>query len=213
MKTYVDVKIKSGYEHDEEFIEAIHQFAEDTDGWKFLVEQSAEYSSFSGEASCAVLREGNKYHPAIAITKMKDRTFYVANIVPKNSGRIVMSDYNHISRDFAIELRKHAKLHKAKLNVTATSDKVSLKSIIPGKAIRGLFERYLNLFPTSYHPSDISRLDAFICGVYRYSRKRIDLYLLKGWLMEEEKWSEKDAKWCVERIDIGLSILEANRKF
>jgi hypothetical protein len=56
MKSYVDVKIRSGYERDEELVEAIHKFADDTDGWKFLTEQSKEYASFTGEGSCAVLR-------------------------------------------------------------------------------------------------------------------------------------------------------------
>jgi hypothetical protein len=76
-----------------------------------------------------------------------------------------------------------------------------------------LFERYLNLFPKSYHPNDIERLDIFICAVSRFCRKRIDLYRLKRYLIEDLDWDYKDAEWCFDRIETGLEILKVNKKF
>ena len=41
-----------------------------------------------------------------------------------------------------------------------------------------------------------------------FSRIRIDLDLLKVWLIEEKSWSSNDAEWCVRRIETGLAVLE-----
>lgn len=212
MKTYIEVSIVSRYEDQNELINALRAFCNDAEGWQYLEEQSKKYASATGEPSCAILRLGDTSVPAVAVTNKAGKTFYIANIVPKESGRMTMEEYNQVASDFSRDLRKYAKNHGFKLTVRSTSEIISLREIISGKKCRELFERYLNLYPTSYHFLDIERLDTFICYLSRHSRKRIDLELLKGWLREEKGWSEKDAAWCVDRIDVGLSILKVNRK-
>jgi hypothetical protein len=213
MKTYIDVLIVSEYEDKKDFIEILKEFGNHAAAWAYLEEQSKDYASQTGEPSCLILRNGNKFSPAIAITNKRGNTFYIANIVPKESWRMSMTEYNEIVSEFAQDFKEYIRKHRVKAAIKTTKEEIGLKEIITGKITRQLFERYLSLHPTSYHPLDIERLDAFICGVSRYSRQHIDLDLLKGWLIEEEGWSEKDAWWCVERIETGLAVLRVNKRF
>jgi hypothetical protein len=214
IKTFIEVKIKSSY-NDQDLIAIIRRFAQEVEGWQYLAEQSLTYASAVGEASCAVLKENAPYHPAIAITitKKDNKTFYIANIVPRDAPQIQLADYNVLSREFANGLRKYAKKNGLEMTVTITSDEVRLRNIISGKTSRILFEQYLNLFPTSHHSCDVERLDRFICSISRYSRKQINLDLLKAWLIGEKSWSEKDADWCVQRIETGLAVLKTYRGY
>jgi len=211
METYIEVSILSRYENQNDFINALREFGSDADGWQYLEDQSKTYTSATGEPSCAILRVADAHVPAVAITNKTGNTFFIANIVPKESGRMTIEEYNQVARDFTHDLREYAKSAGLRLTVKSTRPKIDLRRIISGKKCRELFERYLNLYPTSYHPLDIERMDVFICCLSRYAKKHVDLGLLKGWLRQEKGWSEKDAAWCVERIDVGLSILKVNR--
>lgn len=213
MKTYIEVSIVSRYEDHDNFIGALREFATSVDDWDYLDAQSEEYASVTGEPSCAILHLGNAHSPAIAITNKSGNTFYVANIVPKVSGQITMHEYNQVVGDFARDLRKYAKSVGLDLVVKTTSESIGLNGIITGTKCRGLFEQYLNLYPVSYHPLDIKRLDTFICCLSRHTKNRVDLALLKGWLLQEKGWSDKDASWCVDRIDTGIAILDVNKKY
>jgi len=213
MNTYIKVSISSHYPDHNDLIRALSELGKAEKGWEYLEEQSKEYASLTGEPSCAILRVGDPHFPAVAITNKNGNTFYVANIVPKESGQMTMGEYNQVARDFAHDLRKYAGKNNLELTVKTTKETVGLKEIITGKKCRELFERYINLYPTSYHDLDIERLDTFICCLSRYARKHVDLELLKGWLRQEKEWAEKDAEWCVNRIDIGLSVLAVNKKF
>lgn len=212
MKTYIDVLIVWKHNDPNSFIAVLEKFGAQMPSWEFLEKQSKEYSSATGEPSCALLKSDNEFKPAVAITIKSGNTFFIANIVPKKTGRLSMTQYNGIARQFIKDIKQYAKEHKLKLKVKTTNENIGLSDIIRGKKTRELFERYLNLFPLSFHPLDIERLDVFICSASRYLKGRIDLDLLKGWLIEEKKWSEKDASWCVERIRIGFSVLKANRR-
>jgi hypothetical protein len=213
MKTYIDVQIASKYEDQYDFILAMKDFGDRAIGWEFLDTQSEEYASLTGESSCVLLKVGNKHSPAVAITVKENNIFYITNIVPKENGEMSMAEYNDVAKQFAVDVVKFAKTHKLKIEIKTTRECIGLSEIISGDKTRELFERYLNLFPGSYHPLDIERLDKFICATSRYSRRKVRLDLLRDWLIAEKKWSEEDASRCVSRIETGLSILKVNRRF
>lgn len=213
MDTYIEVSILSHYEDHNDFISALREFATSVDNWAYLDSQSREYASAVGEPSCAILRIGNAHSPAIAITNKSENTFYIANIVPKETRQISMYEYNQIASDFARDLRGYAKNAGLNLTVRTTDASIRLNGIITGEKCRGLFEKYMNLHPLSYHPLDIKRLDTFICCLSRHAKNRPDLALLKRWLIQEKGWSDKDASWCIERINTGIDILDVNRKY
>ena len=88
-----------------------------------------------------------------------------------------------------------------------------LKNIIKAKKCRLLFERYLDQFPTSGHPTDIRRLENFICTLSTYTRKPFNIISsLETWLKKEKGWEEEDIERCIQRIEIGLNILETYKK-
>jgi hypothetical protein len=199
METYIEVLFTSKYKDQLDFIKVLKEFGNHSTKWEYLEDQSKVFASMTGEPSCSILWKGNKY-TTIAITIKRGNVFYITNIVPKESVRLSIMEY-------------YIKNYRVKATVKITKEEIGLQEIITGEKSRYLFERYLSQFPTSYHPLDIVRLDAFICNVSRFSKKQIDFDLLKSWLIEENGWSEKDASWCVERIGVGLDILKVNKKF
>lgn len=92
-----------------------------------------------------------------------------------------------------------------------------LHEIISGARTRKLFEQFLFSglvwgTPTTTHPSDVEKLDVFICALHRY-RSRVHLPELKRWLMEKKLWPQKDADWTCARIQTGVEILRVYRRF
>lgn len=211
MIKYVEVFIKSKYPEHALLIDALRGFSNDNEHWKYLEPQSSEYARNTGSPSCALALTTYKHYPAVAITHKSNNTFYIANIVPKESGGIDTSEYNEIARIFVKDLRGYIKKYKVKASIEITSDKVSLSTIITGSKAHELFQRYINLHPLSYHPNDIERLDIFICHLSRHAKKTFDTEALGAWLMNEKDWKQKDAEWCTNRINIGLDVLEVNR--
>jgi hypothetical protein len=213
MIIHQEVYLKTKGLEDEAVIDALRTFAQQTAGWSFMDEQSQEYTVNIGEPSCMLLLDNDEFQPAVGLTKKKDSLYYVANIVPGKSSFIPISEYNAIARRFANDFSGHARSKKILIKVVLSGDKASLKEIIPAPKVRQFFEQYLHAYPTSYHPSDIKRLDVFICAVSRYCRKSVDVEQLHEYLIKDVGWTPKDAEWCHDRIKVGLDILEANKRF
>lgn len=211
MKAYIEVSVVSHYKSPLRLVQALKKFATSTKGWGFLDERSKDYSLMIGGPSCMLFWKHGKHSAAVAITRKKNNTFYVSNIIPKNADSMSMDEYNRISERFAVDFREYVQDMRVKAKVYITNEEIDLSDIIRGAKSRRLFERYLSMYPVSYHPNDIKRLDIFTCAVSRYSKKRLKLELLARWLIEEKKWSQKDASWCIQRIEVGLDVLEANR--
>lgn len=102
---------------------------------------------------------------------------------------------------------------EAPLAIGGTGAGLTLENIIPATRTRRLFERFLSLHPTSYHLSDVRRLDTFTCAVHRWCRGRLDCDGLQRHLIEVLHWTAEDAAWCRGGIVTGLDLLEANRDF
>jgi hypothetical protein len=163
--------------------------------------------------SCTIQLDDVHYYPAFAITCTNNGICDIANITPLKTEQILMAEYNSLSVKFVKDLRSFMSKNKIKISVSLSKEDIGLDSIISNQKLRMLFERYLKLFPKSYHPNDIERLDMFICAASRFSRKRIDLYRLKRYLIEDLNWDYKDAEWCFDRIETGLEILKVNKRF
>ncbi len=124
-----------------------------------------------------------------------------------------MPAYNAFAVRFFKDFRSFVRTNKIPISITVSKEYIGLDTIIPSPKVRKFFEKYLNVFPTSYHPSDIKRLDIFICAASRYCRRGINLYRLRSYLVEDLNWTAKDAEWCFNRIEIGLDILSVKKKF
>ncbi len=212
MEVYREVLLKSKLISDHDLVDFLKKFAQQNSNWSLMGPESDEYSLHAGAESCVLFYEDGRYHPAFAVTKKVEGIYYLANIVPRDE-EIPMSEYNSLARMFALDFRRFVAKNNISISVMLSNGRASLKNIITSKLVLELFERYLCLNPTSYHPNDIERLDLFICAVSRYSRKQLDIDELRRYLIEELNWSLEDAEWCYNRIRIGLDVLAVHKTF
>ncbi|PZV19083.1 MAG: hypothetical protein DCF20_03355 [Pseudanabaena sp.] len=211
MKVHQDVQLKAKTFTSDQVIEILKKFTLETSIWSFLKDQSEEYARLTNSPSCIIqLDEGHTY-PAFAITCNSNGICEIANIVPLKTGQILMPEYNRLSMKFVKDFRSFVRKNKIKISIHLSKEDIGLDTIISNSKARKLFEIYLSTFSKSYHLNDVKRLDVFTCAVSRLRSKKIDLYLLKGYLIEDLNWTSKDAEWCYDRIEIGLDVLEVNK--
>lgn len=151
-------------------------------------------------------------YPALAFAASDDLKLHLTNIVPKHVSQIFIKEYNEIATCFADSFNQYSRQQKVGVSAVTTSEELNLEAAIPGKKTRELFDRYIALYPISYHRCDIDRLDTFICAAFRYCRN-LDIDRLHRYLVEVLTWEKKDANWCCNRIETGLDILRADRRF
>jgi len=222
MKAYVEIQIRLNLSNGETLHDVLRQFARDTEGWMFPAEESETYQKHIGnEAGYAVCHAVEGLERAIvaiaSATSKRPNSFYVPNIVPQDCSQITVEQYNAIglafTRDFGSWLRKGL-FHG---NVRSSNPSKTLADIIPAQKCRMYFERYLNCpswNPSSIriHPSDIEKLDVFICALVRYAAS-VKTHEVERYLVEDLSWKPEDAAWVRCRIDAGLDILAVDRKF
>ncbi len=181
--------------------------------YTYLREQSDDYQRHIS-ADAVMLHRHDKFpFPAFALASGDGATMHIANIVPQAASEIDISTYNSFASDFASDLKSFSRAAKVPLRIRCTSAEFTLEDIIPAAKTRSLFERFLAHHPTSYHPCDIRRLDAFTCAAFRYCRRSLDCHRLQRYLVEVLHWSADDAEWCYNRITAGLEVLEVDRDF
>ena len=130
MKIHQEIYLKSKILTDEEFIRSFRQFVQQANGWTFLEKQSEDYTFGVGEASCILLLDDGRFHPGVAITKRRDGIYYVANIVPRETGHITIMEYNAFANKIARDFRKFVRTNKIDISVSLPSEDADLKSII-----------------------------------------------------------------------------------
>jgi len=214
MKIYREVYIKSKFLSEAQLFEMIKQFCINNEYWDFLVEKSEQYSESMNEPACMISTVPQKDlgYAAVAIAKKKDNVLYIPNIIPRGKGRLSRNEYNTIAYRFISDFRKFVRKNKLQIN-TSSNDKIGIKDIITSSKARSFLNQYLNAFPKSYHYLDIERLDKFTCALARYSRKNPNFEYFERYLIEELSWSEKDAAWCSNRVELGYTVLGVNRVF
>lgn len=214
VKTYREIVIRSST-HDANYLARhIELFAERSHEWRYPPKESSLYEESLGRPACCIVTSTDSVPlAAIHFAKKTDHSLYMTNIVPLSVGHLNIGQYNAIAEFFTKSIRKHKKSSGINLKIFLSKSEIKLNDIITGGIPKKLLKRYLSMHPLSHHPSDIGRLDQFICALSRYSRKHIDLDAFQALLMEEYGWSSKDANWCRTRVDIGLEVLAANKKF
>ena len=222
MKAHVEILIRLGLDEGETLHDVLCKFARDSKVWSFLkVESETCQTHIGGEGGYLVCEPGKgikRALVAIAVAKNKrPNTFYVANIVPQDCFQLTIVEYNAIGLAFVRDFKKWLKKSSFDGNVHCTNANKTLADIIPGEKCREYFERYLNssiwdssTLPT--HPSDIEKLDVFICALIRYGAD-VSSDEIERHLIADRKWKPADAAWVRRRIDTGLDVLRVDRKF
>lgn len=218
MHCYRDLRITSRALDESEIIHFIETFAQSTPGWSFPKEKSREYATLCCVPSCCLIHKPTALpkaalHLTLYKVKRKAHGLYVPNIIPLDISSMTESDYNRIALRFTRELRWRARQENIPIQAILSKTSLKLRDIIGGKVAWRLFRRYIGLFPESGHPNDLARLDAFICALSRYSKRWFDLEAFELLLCEELGWSGVMALRCRTRVEIGLEVLAASRRF
>jgi hypothetical protein len=197
----------------EDLVRTIKGFCAASSDYVFLTSESEDYQRGINDIACMIADTSSAVYPGLAFAASGVTSLYLTNIVPKHVSQIFIKEYNEIASRFIESFSQFIKDRNLGIRIVTTSDELTLVFAIPGKKTRELFDRYLALHPTSYHRCDIDRLDAFICAAFRYCRKKVDVDLLRRYLVEVLEWKAKDAEWCCDRIETGLDILRVNKQF
>jgi hypothetical protein len=180
--------------------------------YRFQTQESAWYGEQIGVVGCMLSRVDVGSLPRFAWAAGNGNSLYLANIVPR--GEDMNSEmYNNLATEFMLDLKAFSRRKHLGVTIQSSGHGPLLEAIIPGAKCRSFFETFLGVYPRSYHPNDIERLDVFICALSRYGRGKIDLGMLQSYLVNMLKWSEADAEWCCNRISIGLTVLRMHRRF
>lgn len=222
MKAHVEIQIRLNLNDGETLHDVLHLFARDTVGWLFSRKESETYQKHIGETGgyvvCDSVKGCERAIVAVATEKSKrPNTFYVPNIVPRDCSNLTIDQYNAIGVAFARNFAGWCRENANKGLVHCSNPSKSLADIIPAEKCRKYFEQYLNCsvwnstaLPT--HPSDVHKLDVFICAQFRYGADvRPDE--IESYLVADRKWTPADAAWVRARMEIGLDVLKVYRKF
>ena len=86
------------------------EFATNSTNWIYDEAKSNMYSeNLLDSKGCILIYKKSKFIPGFAFYEKKEGFFYIANIVPKEIGRIPLQEYNALSRKFYDDFKKWKK--------------------------------------------------------------------------------------------------------
>jgi hypothetical protein len=214
MKTYRNITISSQNYDAANLAKYIELFCGCAGNWIYDAEKSLDYEKHCGETSlCIITNADNLETSAVFFTRITPNSLRTTNIVPRDINQLNIDQYNAIINKFASSLRKQAAIDKLKIRISLSKEVIKLKDVVTGKFPTKFFNLYLAGYPHSGHPYDTDRLDKFICSIFRFTRKPFNLHAFQYLLVEELGWSNMQAAECSARIEIGLKIIAAYKKF
>lgn len=214
MKSYRELVISSSELNASELARYVEALAASSHGWEFPEKESTEYEAMCGQPSCCVIATNLPVQrSALHLTSKGQRSLVVTNVIPLVSRQLTVDEYNAVIVAFVELVRQSAKSTCRHIRVVMSKDCLTMDDVLPGGLCKKLFKRYLSAYPLSYHPNDIERLDQFTCALSRLGRTVFDLDAFQYLLIEEQNWPSRDAEWCRRRVEAGLAVLAANRKF
>jgi hypothetical protein len=206
-----ELKIKGPKLASTELVGVIREFCSCSERYSYMPEKSENYSLHIGAPACEIHAIYKEPFPLLAFAE-QNTGLYLTNIVPKTVSQIGIAEYNQFLDSFAKEFKIFVKGRPERVRVVTSSGTLVLEEIISSGLACKHFTYFLNNHPLSRHALDIERLDKFICVASSYSRKQLDLDLLQRYLQEIEGWSATNARWCIDRVRIGLDVLNVRKK-
>jgi hypothetical protein len=182
-------------------------FCKQSNVYRFLRDESHELSSAGLLDAVVMHRLDREPHPILAFASTDGATLSLTNVVPQTVSSINWESYNSFAGEFASHFGAWIQSNSLGIKIQQTSGVITLKEIIPGEKTRRLFELFLGNHPRSRHFSDVERLDRFICALHSRGGGRVQVSEIQRYLIQVLNWSESDASWCVQRINIGLEVL------
>jgi hypothetical protein len=215
VRTHVEILIRLKLNESENLHTVLRQFSCRAEGWDFPEAKSKGYQQLHGSAAGFIVSENIKglQRAAVAVAQKKKRacTFYVPNIVPRDTSHLSLRQYNDIGQRFAADFRNFLREQKHQGVLETIGPEIGLNEIITAPRCKELFTAWLRSPTPTSHPSDVRLLDQFICLAFRH-RARINLYDLEQHLTQDLKWPSVSVTWAIRRIQAGFDILQVRHE-
>jgi hypothetical protein len=150
----------------------------------------------------------NKYNPLLYFINSRKNLFTLVNI-DINNNQIKDDDYDREYSKIMYQLKNEVRRNKY-FKIVIINKAEKLEDIITSNICRKKLEHLIQMFPNSYHPFDINRIDKIIWSIYIYSRKTIDLNNLKEYLYNNDMLDKEYVDFLINRIRSGLQLLYIN---
>jgi hypothetical protein len=144
----------------------------------------------------------------VAFARKNDKIAYIANIVPREFGKLSKDQYNKILLDFYERCLKPI-CEKHSIPVEITTDNQSMADWVSDGTHKKLklFSNAANKSTGTAHPLDQERWFSFVVSVIRNNDK-LDPSQLERWLVEEEGWHPDIASELAIEYEQGISLLK-----
>ena len=129
---------------------------------------------------------------------------YVSNIVPCESGKLTMEEYNTILKSFVKVLK-----YDTSIQFELTKPDMALEDILPETVAQKLklFSNCANKSSGYSHPSDFDRWLDFVVSLHE-SRHEGRLELIERWLHEDAGWLWETASELSCQVEYSLDLLK-----
>jgi hypothetical protein len=134
--------------------------------------------------------------------------YEVTNIVPVETGRLEISDYNWALNDFIRRIAQPARL-AGDFTIEVSQPAEGLTDWMSEGAARALivFSKAANKATNATHPLDRQRWEAFLIAAHR-DRTPLNTQLLRRWLCTVEDWPDEVAEQLAIEFETGMSLLD-----
>lgn len=210
MKTYKDIYISfNNVENIKNYIDLITKNI--SAPWQRSLDREKDASSFVSEQVFCFERVADDINLACGLTifHKDEKTLYIPNIVPRESGQFSVDEYNSLLTEFyQIYLYPYADANH--INIEITNDTLSDEDIL-NKTVADSLRRFsvlANQSTGSSHPCDRKRWYEFICLAFDLSKsKSINTELLQQILIEQG-WGNDKALDLIIEYEFGTGLLE-----
>jgi|GEM_PF-1002644 len=208
MNIYREIELYSSTGKNDVF-DKIIKFCKDNNKWLYSKKSTKIIQDGLVDEIGTVIEYDNKYK--FSFIEKSDKKIYLTNIIPLETDQLSTSKYNELAMVFYENFINWKKENDVKISIKKSKTELELKDIISAKKPREDFETFLSNFPLSMHPCDINRLDQFIISSVIFPRKEINWGHLAEYLRSKLSWPEDSINKCMNRIEIGRSILKKYR--
>lgn len=180
------------------------------DGWtrdhesekRLMREAQQRYYFFSCD------KETTREAATIAFTTRDNEIVLVANIVPRQPGKLSIGQYNDILMDFYGKILQAA-CRRNSIDVDITDDNQSMENWVSQDSYNKLkrFSIAANKSTGSSHPCDQERWFEFIVSIV-INDEKLGTDQLERWLVEEEGWQRDIASDLAIEYEQGIALLQ-----
>ena len=145
--------------------------------------------------------------PARLFLHREHRRLHITNIVPRDVGRLSMSQYNAILDEFAEMVRTHLPSDN-QLSMRVTSDEAAITDWVSSRAA-DLLKSFSDLANKSIlHPLDFDRWVCFLLQAHK-DDSTLHSSFLSQWLVEELGWPRDRADELARDYEFARDLLKA----